>query len=198
VIGKLRVLQILKYLHCRKKGEKCLRNVYRFEKALHSSSQKHDYITINFHNILHRHTHAYTLIEKTTRTGFTRVPEKSAVRWDFKFETFRTEEKRNWLRNVIEKKEMGERERGRRRRKCTRAETFSNYKRRHSRTSRRRLFLKQEYSSPPRDIMRKREARSEGAIMAAVMKKSTHPGTQPPRRTPPASHAGNPLDLPFP
>ena len=104
MIEKLRVLQILKYLHCRKKGEKCLRNVYRFEKALHSSSQKHDYITINFHNILHRHTHAYILIERTTRTGFTRVPEKSAVRWDFKFETFRTEEKRNWLRNVIEKK----------------------------------------------------------------------------------------------
>lgn len=80
-----------------------------------------------------------------------------------------------------EKERKGERERREREESsCTRAETFSNYKRRHSRAARRRLFLKQEYSSPPRDIMRKREARSEGAIMAAVMKKSTHPGAQPP------------------
>jgi hypothetical protein len=94
-----------------------------------------------------------------------REEKSGTLRETLNFETFLAQEERNQLRTSGRGWATP----------CTRAETFSNYKRRHSPTTRRRLFLKQEYSSPPRDIMRKREAPSDGAIMAAVMKKSAHP-----------------------
>lgn len=181
---------LLKYLQCRKEGErprKCL----SLEKTSLSSSQKCDYITINFHNI--RHTLTYT--RKNHKNRFYARSGKirglggtlnSKLSGRMRKETsWETSQRKGWKRERERERgwERGWDREGWRQGKessCTQAETFSNYKRRHSRAGRQRLFLKQEYSSPPRDIMRKREARSEGAIMAAVMKKSTHPGTQPP------------------
>lgn len=198
-IGKHQFLKIefrgyCKYLQCREEGErprKCL----SLEKTSLSSSQKRDYITINFHNTRHArsHTHGrttknrfYARSGKIRGLGGTLNSKLSGrKRKETGWETSRE-------KGVREREREGERGRERgnegKESSCTQAETFSNYKRRHSRAGRQRLFLKQEYSSPPRDIMRKREARSEGAIMAAVMKKSTHPGTQPP----PSHPAGEP------
>lgn len=80
-----------------------------------------------------------------------------------------------------------------------RAETFSNYKRRHSRAARRRLFLKQEYSSLSAPGHNEEAGGTVGGRdNGGRYEEINPPRHNHPRLTPSAGHAGNPLDLPFP